>query len=647
VAPGSYDATAAHYPRVCNAAQHPTVAQFMALPRAALVARYCALHPEVREAELAAVLRRAPAHFRWAGCDLFVVSGGPAGRRTVVVETNSCPSGQKSLPFADGDELNGYGRLMRCAFKPLLQPQPQAQDGGGGGGGGGVLAVIYDKNNMEASGYAAALAELTGETVYLAEHFLTDPSPPLYWDAAQHLHVRVAGASRAPSPAAGGAAAGAGAEVEAESGGAFVPAPAPEWLPVRAALRYVTQKPWTRMPVTPATRLLNPLLPCLAGGRNKMLAARAYDALNARLAAAGGALRLRTPATVGDVRRAQVPALVRRMGGLCVVKVPYGNAGQGVYTITSPAELEEFMREPQAYDKFVVQQLVGGRRWAEDGAGAAAGAGAGADAGAGAEAEAEGGAPPLLPPFERAYHLGTVPNARGKTFVFDLRMMVMADEDGFRPCSMYARRAAAPLSEFAPGSAAAAAAATAAAEAAAAAAAAAVAATAGAGRGARRSPSSSVSSVESAAAAGYSLAPPSPPAGPGAPGGAKALSASWLQLGTNLSVLTGDLTWSTESERLVMMDARDFSSLGLGLDDLIDAFVQSCLAVLAIDDQAAALLDADGAFSLAKFAAVNDDPALLAELVAAQKQQQQQASAPAPAPASPPLLRAEPLVARV
>jgi len=156
--------------------------------------------------------------------------------------------------------------------------------------------------------------------------------------------------------------------------------------------------------------------------------------------------------------------------------------------------------------------------------------------------------------------------------------------------------------------------------------------------------------VESASAAGYSLAPPSPPSGAGAPGGApggaKALSASWLQLGTNLSVLTGDLTWSTESERLVMMDARDFSSLGLGLDDLIDAFVQSCLAVLAIDDQAAALLDADGAFSLAKFAAVNDDPALLAELVAAQ-QQQEQLLQQQQAPASPPLLRAEPLVLRM
>lgn len=29
----------------------------------------------------------------------------------------------------------------------------------------GALAVLYDKNKMEASGYAAALADLTGEQV--------------------------------------------------------------------------------------------------------------------------------------------------------------------------------------------------------------------------------------------------------------------------------------------------------------------------------------------------------------------------------------------------------------------------------------------------------------------------------------------------
>ena len=53
----------------------------------------------------------------------------------------------------------------------------------------------------------------------------------------------------------------------------------------------------------------------------------------------------------------------------------------------------------------------------------------------------------------------------------------------------------------------------------------------------------------------------------------------------------------------------------MGIDDLIDAFVQSCLAVIAIDDQAAALLHPDGSFNLAAFAEINDDPALLAELM--------------------------------
>ena len=93
--------------------------------------------------------------------------------------------------------------------------------------------------------------------------------------------------------------------------------------------------------------------------------------------------------------------------------------------------------------------------------------------------------------------------------------------------------------------------------------------------------------------------PPAPPAAfaPDRPSlsnatGRVPAGAVMVELGTNLSVLTGDLTWSTESERLVMCDARDFQVLGLGLDDLIDAFVQSCLAVTAIDEQAQAIIDA-------------------------------------------------------
>jgi hypothetical protein len=318
IEPGSYDAAASHYPRVVNASVHPTVAQFFGLTRSQMVARYVSLHPEVAPETLSALLRTPPRHFRWAGCDLFVC--GPR-RRTVVVETNSCPSGQKSLPFKDGDELNGYGRLMRTAFDSLLPRAAAAAAAAAPGAAPGVFAVMYDKNEMEARGYAGALAELTGERVYLAEFYLTDPDPPLRWDAARRLSVR---------------------------------APSGEWLPVKAALRYVTQKPWTRMPVVPATPLLNPLLPCLAGGRNKMLAARAYDALNARLAASGTPLRLLTPHTLGDICKADVPSHVQAMGGCAVVKVPYGNAGQGVYTITCASELEAFMAESHG--------CVGGKR---------------------------------------------------------------------------------------------------------------------------------------------------------------------------------------------------------------------------------------------------------------------------------------------
>lgn len=44
---------------------------------------------------------------------------------------------------------------------------------------GGGLAVLYDKNPMETTGYAAALANLTGEHVHLV---------PLLMDQVRHAH---------------------------------------------------------------------------------------------------------------------------------------------------------------------------------------------------------------------------------------------------------------------------------------------------------------------------------------------------------------------------------------------------------------------------------------------------------------------------
>ena len=38
-----------------------------------------------------------------------------------------------------------------------------------------------------------------------------------------------------------------------------------------------------------------------------------------------------------------------------MVKVPYANAGQGVWTITHEGELKEFMAIEHRYDSFIVQ----------------------------------------------------------------------------------------------------------------------------------------------------------------------------------------------------------------------------------------------------------------------------------------------------
>jgi hypothetical protein len=61
-------------------------------------------------------------------------------------------------------------------------------------------------------------------------------------------------------------------------------------------------------------------------------------------------------------------------------------------------------------------------------------------------------------------------------------------------------------------------------------------------------------------------------------------------LGTNLSYKTASGEWKTEAERLLLMDCKDFNQLGIGMDELIDAYVQTVLSVVAIDKQGERLL---------------------------------------------------------
>lgn len=81
-----------------------------------------------------------------------------------------------------------------------------------------------------------------------------------------------------------------------------------------------------------------------------------------------------------------------------------------MYPITNTREFQEFMAKDHHYDKFIVQSLVGNASWF-------------------------GIRPGGL------YHVGTVPNKKNEIFVCDLRVMVTADKNGFKPVAIYGRRA--------------------------------------------------------------------------------------------------------------------------------------------------------------------------------------------------------------
>ena len=91
-------------------------------------------------------------------------------------------------------------------------------------------------------------------------------------------------------------------------------------------------------------------------------------------------------------------------------------------------------------------------------------------------------------------------------------------------------------------------------------------------------------------------------------------TSSWEMLGTNLSVKNEDGTWGSDTKRLMLMDQRDFNRLGVSLDDLIDAFVQTVQAVTAIDRLAQSLVSAKGKFRFRLFRSLNDDLRLIDEI---------------------------------
>lgn len=457
------------YNKVLHAQMHQLVRFFFNMGKDRIVERFCHLNPNVNKEKLYEWLSYKPRHMQWSGTDLFNVTTEKGVKRMVVLETNSSPSGQKSMPLLnDNEEMGAYKKLISESFLPFIKSKRTIE---------GSYAVVYDKNEMEASGYAVALASLVSDDVYLVPFYMKDPDPSVrFQDEIM--------------------------QVKDEAG---------EWHNIKAAYRYVTQKPWDRIPIKTKTIIYNPIIACLAGGRNKRMASKAYELFNAELKESN--LKIRRPITINDVKFNEVPIWVDRFSGHAVVKNPYSNAGQGVYTITSKLELEHFMNQEHEYDDFIVQSLIGNYQWSTE--------------------QAEG----------KYYHVGMVPNKKNNIYVADLRFMIASTQSGFEPMAMYARRAEKPLT----------------------------------------------GSLENG-------------------------SDSWEMLGTNLSIKTSE-GWDSETIRLKLMDTKDFNQLGFSLDNLIEGYIQSVLATIAIDKMANQLIGSKKYLKRKLFGAMNGDPILLNELM--------------------------------
>lgn len=339
------------------------------------------------------------------------------------------------------------------------------------------IAVIYDKNYMEASGYAHAMADMLDKKVFLVP----------YYNNLDKSHIDISGEY---------------IQLKVND----------EWIQLDLVFRYLTQKPWNRLPIFSKTKIINPTIVCLAGGRNKLIASKAYSFYNAELSEKN--LKIITPHTIWDVNKNEIPLWISNMGGKAVVKIPYSNAGQGVFTIVNEKELDNFMKMDFDYDKFIVQSLVGNYNWSST--------------------TSEG----------KYYHVGTMPNNKGLSYVLDFRMMIHATKNGYKPISIYSRRAKLPLKN-----------------------------TLDEGK------------------------------------------ASWDILGTNLSYKKENGDWGSDTNRLLLMERKEFNNLGIGLDDLVEAYIQTVLTSIAIDKMAIKLLSKKGTFKRKLFKSLNDDDLLIKEIL--------------------------------
>jgi hypothetical protein len=364
IIPGIFNESDHLYECVLNKKMHKIVEYFFSLNKNEYIDIYCKKYNNryINKKILYEMLLYKPKYFHWSGVDLLNINNFEDDNinNMIILETNSCPSGQKSMPnIIPG---LGYENLMKIFINIVnnLSKQKKIPDG--------VLAIIYDKNYLEVSGYAKKLANISNENIYLTESYNNDKNQSIKWDNDGIMYIF-------------------------DNYG--------KWIKVRAVFRYVTQQPWNRIPINSKTFIFNSILSCIAGGRNKLLAHKAYEELNNNELVNSG-LKIRIPSTICDLTINDIDSIIKDMNYRAVIKIPYSNAGQGVFTIHDIEEYRECMKNivETKYEKFIIQELVDS--------------------------------------------VGTV-SLNNEIYVWDLRFMINSSEDGYKPLALYARKAELPL----------------------------------------------------------------------------------------------------------------------------------------------------------------------------------------------------------
>ena len=111
ILPDEFEAHLHWYPKALNATIHPMINFFLNLEQERIISRYCHLYPTVNREKLHELLTYKCKYFLWAGADLLNVTSAGGKRQMVVIENNSCPSGQKSMPLLDDNQEQGLSLI--------------------------------------------------------------------------------------------------------------------------------------------------------------------------------------------------------------------------------------------------------------------------------------------------------------------------------------------------------------------------------------------------------------------------------------------------------------------------------------------------------------------------------------------------------